>query len=292
MPGTDNALMTMVERVKSSLIAAWNYTAGVFVDPKKAFHTADHNNLLEKLDYYGIRGVAKDWFHSYLDNRKQYVTLNGSNSSIKTILTGVPQGSVLGPLLFLIYINDLCKCVKYSETYHFADDTNMLLSHSSLETLAKRMNSDLKNLSQWLKANKLSLNVTKTELIIFHSSSKKTDPSLKIILDGKRLIQTDTVKYLGVLLDDHLLWSKQINHVATKLNQAIGILSKLRNRASLKILKMTYHSLFCSHLLYGSQLWGQSNVTSQNKIQKLQNRALRKILFKKSKILLVKYTRN
>ena len=117
------------------------------------------------------------------------------------------------------------------------------------------MNSDLKNLSQWLKANKLSLNVTKTELIIFHSSSKKTDPSLKIILDGKRLIQTDTVKYLGVLLGDRLLWSKQINHVATKLNQAIGILSKLRNRASLKILKMTYHSLFCSHLLYGSQLW-------------------------------------
>ena len=128
------------------------------------------------------------------------------------------------------------------------------------------MNSDLKNLSQWLKANKLPLNVTKTELIIFHSSSKKTDPSLKIILDGKRLIETDTLKYLGVLLDDRLLWSRQITHVATKLNQAIGILSKLRNRASLKILKMTYHSLSCSHLLSGSQLWGQSNVSSQNKI--------------------------
>ena len=168
----------------------------------------------------------------------------------------------------------------------------MLLSHSSLETLAKQMNSDLKNLSQWLKANKLPLNVTKTELIIFHSSFKKTDPSLKIILDGKRLIQTDTVKYLGVLLDDCLLWSKQINHVVTKLNQATGILSKLRNRASLKILEMTFHSLFCSHLLYGSQLWGQSNVTSQNKIQKLQSRALRKIFFKKSKILIVKHTRN
>ena len=272
--------MRIVERLQKQLDAG-NYTAGAFVDLKKAFDTVDHNILLEKLDYYGIRGVAKDLFCSYLDNRKQYVTLNGSNSSIKTILTGVPQGSVLGPLLFFIYINDLCKCVKYSETYHFADDTNMLLSHSSLETLAKRINSDLKNLSQWLKANKLSLNVTKTELIIFHSSSKKTDPSLKIILDRKRLIQTETVKYFGVLLDDRLLWSKQINHVSTKLNQAIGILSKLRNRASLKILKMTYHSLFCSHLIYGSQLWGQSNVTSQNKIHKRQSRALRKILFKK-----------
>ena len=93
-----------------------------------------------------IRGVARDWFHSYLDNRKQYVTLNRSNSSIKTILTGVPQRSILGPLLFLI--NDLRRCVKYSETYDFADDTNMLLSHSSLETLPKRINFDLKNLSQ------------------------------------------------------------------------------------------------------------------------------------------------
>ena len=118
----------------------------------------------------------------------------------------------------------------------------------------------------------------KTELIVFHPSSKKTDPSLKIILDGKGLIQTDIVKYLGALLGDCLLWSKQINHVATKLNQAIGILRKLRNRASLKILKMTY-SLFYSHLLYQSQLWGQSNITSQNKIQKLPNRALRKIIF-------------
>ena len=197
---------------------------------------------------------------------KTYVTRNGSNASIKPTLTGVPQGSVLGSLLFLICINELSKCVKYSETYHFAEDTNMLQSHGSLEALVKRMILDLKNLSQWLKANKLSFNVTKTELIIFHSSSKKTDHGLKFKLDGKRLTQTDTVKYLGVLLDDHLLWSKQINHVVTKLNQAIDILSKLRRRASLKILKMTHHSLSCSHLLYGSQLWGESNITSQNKI--------------------------
>ena len=111
----------------------------------------------------------------------------------------MPQGSVLGPFFFLIYISDFCKGIKYSVTYHSADDTNMPLSHSSLETLAKRMNFDLQNLSQWLKTNKLPLNVTKTELIIFHSSSKMTDPSLKIIPDGKRLIQPGTVKYLGVL---------------------------------------------------------------------------------------------
>ena len=121
--------MTIVEKIQKQLDAV-NYTAGVFVDLKKAFDTVDHNILPEKRDYYSIRGVVKDCFRSYLDNRKQYVTLNGCNSSIKSILTGVPQGSVLGPLLFLIYIDDLCKCVKYSETYHFADDINMLQSHS------------------------------------------------------------------------------------------------------------------------------------------------------------------
>ena len=141
--------MTTAERIQKQPDAKKLY-CWIFVDLKKAFDTVDHNMLLEKLDDYGIRGVAKDWFRSYLDNQKQYVTLNASNLSIKTTLTGVPQGSVLGPLLFLIYINDLCKCVKYSETYHFADYINMLLSHSSLKTWAKRMNFYLKNLSHWL----------------------------------------------------------------------------------------------------------------------------------------------
>ena len=107
------------------------------------------------------------------------------------------------------------------------------ISYSQTKNVAKQMNFDFKNLSQWLKANKLSLNFTKTELIIFHSSSKKIDQNFKFKLDGKRLTPTSTVKYLGVLLDNHLLWSKQINHITTKLNQAIGILKKLRNNTSL-----------------------------------------------------------
>ena len=124
----------------------------------------------------------------------------------KNKLTGVPQGSVLGPLLFLVYINDLHTCVKHSKTYHFADDTNILHSHKSLDSLARNMNYDLRNLSVWLKANKLCLNVKKTELIIFRPRSKKLDYTLKFKLDGKRLIPTQAVKYLGVLLDEHLHW--------------------------------------------------------------------------------------
>ena len=135
----------------------------------------------------------------------------------------VYQGSALGLLLFLVFINDLCKCVKYSKVYHFANDNNMLQSDNSLKNVAKWMNFDLKNLSQWLKANKLFLSFTKTESIIFHSSSKKIHHNLKFKLDGKCLTLTRTVKYLGVLLDNHLLCSKQINYVTTtqlKLNQA------------------------------------------------------------------------
>ena len=137
-----------------------------------------------------------------------------------------------GALFILGYINDLHKCVKYSKVCHFADDTNMQQLDNLLKNVAKPMNFDLKSLCQWRKADKLSLNFTKTELIMFHSSSKKIEHNLKFWLDGKSLTITSTVKYLGVLWDDHLLWLKQINYVTAKLNQAIGILSKLRKYIS------------------------------------------------------------
>ena len=129
----------------------------------------DHRILIRKLEHFGVRGISKNCFSSYLTNRKQFVSINSCNSTTKTILTGVPQGSVLGPLLFLIYINDLHICVKYSKTYHFADDTNVLESGKSLEVLAKKLNQDLKSLSQWLKANKLFLNVKGFVRYIFAS---------------------------------------------------------------------------------------------------------------------------
>ena len=149
------------------------------------------------------------------------------------------------------------------------------------------MNQDLKNLSQWLTANKLSLNVKKTELTIFHPKKTKLDYNVKFKLNGKILNPISTVKYFGILLDEHLLLTKQVNWVKSKLNQTNGI---LRYNMSLPILKIVCHSLFRSHLQYGAQLWGKGNCVNRNNIQKLQNRALRKITFN-SMILLIPFIR-
>ena len=143
--------------------------AGVFVDFQKAFDTVNHEILIKKLDHYGIRGTLNKWFESYLKNRKQHVSVLGFDSDNQAINHGVPQGSVLGPLLFLIYINDLHRSVKHSSMYHFADDTNLLSIGNNFNSLQSKLNKDLKCLYKWLLANKISLNAAKTELIIFRN---------------------------------------------------------------------------------------------------------------------------
>ena len=131
-----------------------------------AFDTVDHHTLLKKLEYYGVRGISDKWFASYLSNRKQFVSINSYKSNLADVKFGVPQGFILGPLLFLIYINNLHVAIKYSEVHHFADDTKLLNFNSCVKSINKQVNYDLKNLSNWLKANKIFLNVGKTELVL------------------------------------------------------------------------------------------------------------------------------
>ena len=194
-----------------------------------------------------------------LKGKTTVVSISNQASTIKEIVSGVPRGSALGLFLFLIYINDLLSCLKYSKAYHFADDTNVTLSDCSQETLTKGMNHDLRKLSMWLRANKLSLNIEKTEIVVFQRQNTKLNNSFKIKLDGKRLFPISSVKYLGVLVDEHLTQSSLISHAQMKLNRVIGILSKLRYQANIHVLKTVYHSIFGTHLLYACQLWGQSN---------------------------------
>ena len=133
----------------------------------------EHEVLLSKLDHYGVRGLTNNWFESYLTGRKQYVSINGYNFSLSSIAYGIPQGSVLGSLLFVLYINDLPSAIKFRKVHHFSDDTNLLFLTNSIKEINKFINTDLKNLSNWLNANKISLNVKKTETIIFKSRRKK-----------------------------------------------------------------------------------------------------------------------
>ena len=157
---------------------------------KKLFGSVDDDILIQKLNQYGMRGVAYYWFLSYLDNWFQYVSINGVNSKLEHINSGVPQGSILEPLLFLIYINDLNCAIRYCSVHHFPDDTNLLDSNNWVKRMSKQVNRYLKNLINWPNANKIFLNVSKTEAVLFKSSSKLADVPPKLKLDRKRLSPT------------------------------------------------------------------------------------------------------
>ena len=190
---TVHALINITENIRSSLDKN-EIIAGIFVDLQKAFDMVSHNILLNKLSHYGIRGQMIEWFRSYLHNRTQIVSVDGEVSDKWTLKHGVPQGAELGPLLFLIYINDLHKSILHSKVYHFADGPNLLHISSSYKKLQNNLNSDLKKLSNWHNANKIALNCTKTELIFFHKPLSDIPSNIKIKLNGKRLLATGHIK--------------------------------------------------------------------------------------------------
>ena len=234
--------------------------------------TLDHKILLSNLDYYGIRGISNNWFKSYLPNCKQFISINGYDSGLAEINCGVPQGSVLGPLLFLLYINDLNQAIKFCKVHHFADDTNLLYLGKSIKKLNKLVNIDLKNLLYWLNANKISLNVKKTELVIFKSKQKQFDGEIKLKLSCKRLFPTDSVHCLGVKIDDNLPWKSHIDYLSATLNRANTLLFKIRNLVNSYILRTIYFAIFESHLKYCSLVWSQ-NCNAINHLFILQKRS-------------------
>ena len=168
------------------------------------------------MNYYGIGGISNNLFSSYLQKRTQFLSINGFDSDINAICCGVPQGSILGPVFFLIYMNDLFFSMKYCTVHHFADDTNLLNFNNSIQKINKQVGHDLKYLLYWLSADKICLNVSKTEVVFFKSIRKQTETTLKLKLNGKRLYPTNSVKYLGMKIDENLNWHQQINNAAVK----------------------------------------------------------------------------
>ena len=268
--------MSLTEAIRNTLDNKC-FGCGILVDLQKAFDTVNHNILLSKLEHYGIRGCALQWFRSYLSDRKQCVSVNGSNSDLLSVTCGVPQGSVLGPLLFLIYTNDLPNASKRLTFYLFADDTNIYYESKDLANLTKTVNKELRLVKKWVDANKLSLNIDKT--IIIHSSSSNVPSGSNTKIGKKQTKRVKFVKFLGILLDEHLSWKYHLSELAKKLARTCGMFFKIRNLLPLDVLVCLYNALFLSFLQYGLIVWGQTYASYIDPIFKLQKKAVRAISF-------------
>ena len=252
----------------------------IFLDFAKAFDTVNHRIMLNELSYYGIRGVSNNWLESYLSNRQQCVQIGSHTSDFKPINCGVPQGSVLGPLLFLIYINDIANTSSILKFQLFADDTCIFLSHKNRSTLETQLNNELSKVSNWLIANKLSLNVDKTNVLVFRNKNSSDEIILDLQINGDKLKEKLFAKYLGIIFDNKLTWQYQIEHISSKLVKGNALLAKLRHFLPAQKLKPVYNSLVQPHLDYGNLSWSTTADTHLKKIEKLQNKAIRIISFK------------
>ena len=182
----------------------------------------NHKVLLKKLAHYGVRGHAIKWFTSYLSERKQYTTVNNMDYQINEISYGVPQGSVLGLLLFLSYINDLNSAIKFSYIRHFADDTNILYRNHSLKKINQRINFDVKNTVECLRANRIALNTTKTEIVLFRTPRKPITRKMNFRISGQKIKLKSSAKYLGLIIDEFLNWKTHYIILRSKLERSIG----------------------------------------------------------------------
>jgi hypothetical protein len=271
---TSFALIHLVNKITSA-IDRNEITAGVFLDLSKAFDTIDHEILFGKLEHYGICGMALKWIKSYFENRKQFVQFNQTCSSEKVTKCGVPQGSILGPLFFILYINDLPNASELTESLIFADDTSIFYSHSDPNYLESMMNNELKNLDVWMKCNKLSVNIKKTNYIIFKSNRKQVSNNFSLCYDNEMLKQKSTIKFLGVYIDEHLTWKQHISYVSKKISKSVGILHRCRFYLSTKTKVSLYYTLIYPYIIYCNLAWSSTYVTNLNRIFYLQKRAVR-----------------
>ena len=233
---TSAALLELTEELTSS-IDNGDSTIGVFIDLSKAFDTIDHTLLIKKLENFGIRGIVLEWLKSYLSDRKQYVKLNTSTSDLLPLVCGVPQGSVLGPILFILYVNDICNVSNILKLILFADDTNLFISGRDLPSLCHIITNELTKMYKWFNVNKLSLNVSKTNFMVF--SNKKVNQELNILINNMRIEQVENTKFLGVQIDNKLNWKAHIVKLKSKLCKAISIIyrcSSLVNELALRTL--------------------------------------------------------
>jgi len=270
---TGDAILSFVNFIQSSLNNR-EHSIGIFVDLRKAFDTVNHGILLAKLNCYGIRGISADWFESYLFNRKQRVRIGNCLSHTESINIGVPQGSVLAPILFLLYINDL---VNVSSLFHcvlFADDTTLCSSDVNFSSLVSNVSAELNTVSSWMSANRLSLNVNKTYSLIF--SNCDYNVVLNPIIFNDSFVDIETRgKFLGLIVDNRLTFSEHISSICKKLSKTVGILYSIKDCVPLHLMIQLYYSLAYPYIHYCNLIWSNTYQVHLNPLIMLQKRLIR-----------------
>ena len=271
---TEMALADTLNRITCELDEG-NSVIGLFLDLKKAFDTVNFVILLRKLEFYGVRGIALDLLRNYLSHRCQRVSLNGHLSVTEVCSCGVPQGSILGPLLFLVYINDLPNALDEAFTIMYADDTNIFMRGRNVDLVTIAFNRQLVNLNKWLQCNRLSLNLSKTKSMIFSLNHQTRGRMLSLSFDGTLVDTITSTTFLGVKIDNSLTWSNHISHVCSKIAKSIGILKKVSNIFNQATLLGLYNSFILPYLNYCNIIWGNAAEIHLKRILILQKRAVR-----------------
>ena len=255
-------------------------TGAIFLDLKNAFDIISHEILLSKLPFYGIKTTELDWFSSYLCKRQQCVSFQGALSDFENVSSGVPQGSILGPLLFCLSINDMCNLQFENETKIalYADDTALFCKGSNFLSSQTTLQKEYDLLREWFRINQMEINANKTKVMVFGTKRKVKNQILRISHGEDYLENVTHTKYLGVTLDQSLNWSLHISNTISKINRAIACITRIKSFLTEKILAQLYYSFILPHIDYCSVVWGKCNKTDLIKLQRTQNRYARLVL--------------
>ena len=285
--GTNDALLKVTELIYESIDQS-KPTIATFLDLKKAFDTVNHDILIRRLSSYGVRGLALNLLSSYLTDRTQSAKIDNKKSNSYNVTMGVPQGTILGPLLFILYINELLKLLP-SNLVSYADDTVIIFSGNSWKEVQDKMNSTLEVVGDWLSSNQLSLNATKSVYMAFSTRKKNIPNNINIQIHGIKLNSVDNYKYLGVIFDSLMKWENHILNITNRTKYMLFVLHKLKHQLLPTTLVSIYYALFQSIANYGLVAWGGAYKKYLNPIFNLQKR-LTKIIHNKceKKILNIK----